>query len=302
MLSHVSKITSGIAITLLLCGVACAVPPLPQPATTTPRHPSATPTTPQPVPATLPLPSIVPGTPSPTAAPIIRPSITPINTPPANAYLPLNIAAPNPPLGVVEPSAYLLGTTPDTNVAQAQVRLFGQGLRFYLIVLSPESTGVEQEIYQDLIRRNLRATTGPDEGIDTSSLPCAPNCEFTPVQAVNEISVESWVNVLRHEQRHMVQAIHNPNLAQDFRDANGLFTTYAAFEEACADDGIYVGEFMYHASERMPRLKMVLGEGNVLTLSEACQGDKTAYENIVSAYESRAGGAGSFAELFPPYR
>lgn len=301
MLSNLfSKITRGVAISLFLCGVACATPPVPQPSTPTRVILALTPTLMQPTPPSLPATTIAPDTVSPSATPIILPSPTPTSTPYSNVYSPLNVAA-NPTSSGVEPSNYLIGTTPDTNLAQAQARLLGEGLRFYVNVLSPESVGVEQEIYQDLRRRNLRATTGPDEGIDTSALPCAPSCEFTPYQAVNEISVESWVNVLRHEQRHMVQAVHNPNLARDFRGANGLFTTYAAFEEGCADDGIYVGESIYHTSERMPKLKLVLGDGNALTLTQACQGDKTAYENIVRAYESRAGGAGSFAELFPPY-
>lgn len=196
---------------------------------------------------------------------------------------------------------YLRGTTPDTNVAQAQARLFQQGLRFYLIVVSPESTDIEQSIYRDLVKRNIRATTGPDEGYDTTSLKCHPNCAFIPVHAVNEISVESWTNVLHHEQRHMVQAANNPNMARDFRDAQGRFTTYAAFLEACADDGIYVAEQIYHASERMPKLKAALGANNANLLDNACRGDTTAYRDVMQRYENQMGESGAFVKLFPPY-
>lgn len=198
--------------------------------------------------------------------------------------------------------AYVRGTTLDTNVAQAFARLFQQGLRFYLIVVSADSVGLEQTIYQDLVKRNIRATTGPDEGFDTSGLKCHPNCVFIRAHAVNEISIESWVNVLRHEQRHMVQAANNPNMARDFRDAEGTFTTYAAFAEACADEGIYVGEEIYHASERMPKLKAALGAPNAALLEKACQGDTAAYRNIVQLFETKSGGPGAFARLFPPYK
>jgi hypothetical protein len=297
-----SKFIVVVGIGGLILTIGCTTPPVPQPIPLTVAFVPATPTLTQVVTPTYSASTITPSAIQPITSTLAMPSLTPSSTPTAYSFPPLNVQAPQPPISATRSTAYLIGTTPDTNVAQAQARLLAQGLRFYLNVISPESTGIEQEIYQDLIRRDLRATTGPDEGISTSALPCAPNCDFVPIHAVNEISVESWVNVLRHEQRHMVQAANNPNLAHDFRAANGVFTTYAAFEEVCADDGIYVGEPLYHTSERMSKLKMVLGAGNALTLQEACEGDKAAYENIVRAYESRLGGVGSFAQLFPPYR
>lgn len=198
--------------------------------------------------------------------------------------------------------AYLSGTTLDTNVAKAQARLFRQGLRFYLIVVSAESVNLEQAIYRDLVKRNVRATTGPDEGFDTSRLKCYPNCVFVAAYAVNTLGIEFWANVLRHEQRHMVQAANNPNMARDFRDAQGNFTTYAAFAEACADEGICVAEEIYHASERMPKLRATLGVTNTARLERACQGDTVAYRNVVETYEAKLGERGAFAKLFPPYK
>ena len=181
-------------------------------------------------------------------------------------------------------------------------RLFLEGLDFSVIIVSPQSTGVKKQIYDDLIKRNFRATAGPDEGFDTKEVDCYPNCVFVRYQAVNQISVESWKNVMRHEQRHMVQASHNRNLAHEFRSSpTNMFTTYAAFMEACADDGIYVGEPSYHASERMPRLKNNLGIANTTLLTHACEGYPDAYIKTVDAYDAKAG-KGAFAKLFPPYK
>ena len=230
------------------------------------------------------------------------PPVTPANTAtwkPSPAHTP-NVLSP------VERSSelttYLINGDEHTNVAQAQAQLFQEGLRFYLIVVSPQSTGLEADIYQDLVKRNIRATTGPDEGFDTQSLECHPNCVFIYGEAVNALSVASWKNVLRHEQRHMVQAANNPDLAREFRQGTeGLFTTYAAFLEACADDGILVAEEIYHASERMPVLKDALGAENYTTLERACQGIPEAYDRVVKIYEAKKG-TGAFARLFPPYQ
>jgi len=202
-----------------------------------------------------------------------------------------------------ETDGALIGTIEDTNLGRAQAELLAEGAKFNLIILSNQSIGLEGEIYKDLIKRNIRSTTGPDEGFDTSSLDCYPTCIFVPIGVLNELSVESWTYVLRHEERHTIQAGNNPNLARDFRPTmDGPFTTYAAFEEAYADDGIYVGENIYHASERMPKLKMVLGASNMATYERACQGDQTAYQDIVNIYNSKAGGKGAFETLFPPYK
>ncbi len=227
------------------------------------------------------------------------PAPTPVNTPTGTEENPVVTQTP---VSTAELESYLRGTTADTNAARAQARLFQEGLRFYLIVVSASSTGLEGEIYQDLTRRNIRATTGPDEGFDTTRVECHPNCVYVPKAAVNAITAESWVNVLRHEQRHMVQAANNPDLAQAFRpDKEGLFTTYAAFLEVCADDSIYVGEPIYHTSQRMPKLKAALGGENLALLTQACEGDVAAYSGVVRVYEGKMG-EGTFAKLFPPYK
>lgn len=227
---------------------------------------------------------------------------TTVNTPtstesPANAPIGLSRAELS-----GELSKYLVNGSKTTSAAQAQAQLFQEGLRFYLIVVSPNSTGLEGEINQDLVKRNFRATTGPDEGFDTQSLECHPNCVFVPAEVADALSVEGWRNVLAHEQRHMVQAANNPDLAREFRRTEeSLFSTYAAFLEACADDGIYVAEETYHASERMPQLKNGLGAAREGELERACEGFKDAYQGIVTAYEAKAG-QGAFAKLFPPYK
>jgi hypothetical protein len=207
-----------------------------------------------------------------------------------------------PPTLIPIPAGYLEGASRETSVARAQTELRSEGLVFSVIVVSFTSEGLRYEIYQDLIRRNFRATTGPDEGIDTTPFECYPDCVFIRQDAVDTLPVESWKNVLRHEQRHMVQAANHPALAQAFRQTDSLFTTYAAFLEACADDGIFVAENMYHASERMPMLREVLGAPNTYTLAQACQGKPPAYTEIVHLYENRVGVPGAFAQLFPPYR
>lgn len=191
---------------------------------------------------------------------------------------------------------------PPANVEVAQQELQDRGIHFTLLVISAESEGVQGAIYRDLLKRHLRATSGPDEGFDTRSLDCFPKCVLVRAEVVNEISVESWVNVLRHEQRHMVQAANNPNLALQFRPTtDALFTTYAAFMEACADDGIFVAENIYHSSERMPELRAVLGLENVGLMEPACAGFRESYESIVTAFDAKQG-EGAFAALFPPYK
>lgn len=197
---------------------------------------------------------------------------------------------------------YQINADATTNVAKAQSLIYDEGIRFYLVVLSKGATGLEAEIYKDLVERKIRATTGPDEGFNTESLKCNPNCVFVPIKVVDALSVESWASVLRHEHRHMIQASHNPTMADDFRDAEGLFTTYAAFLEACADDGIYVGEEIYHAQVRMPQLNKVLGEAHQADLQAACEGHKDTYDTVVRLYEQETGQPGSFAKLFPQYR
>lgn len=250
------------------------------------RDSTPLPPSPQPTLSGTPLPSLRPfaaQTPTPTAPRIISTSI-------------LTLAE------MAKEDAKSLGSKRTTNVALASEQLFQEGLAFSVIVVSPLSTGIQARIYDDLTKRHLRATSGPDEGIDTTSLKCHPNCVFIHYRALDEIGVESWKNVLRHEQRHMVQALHNPNLARDFRrPTDNLFTTYAAFMEACADDGIYVAEPMYRSSVRMPELVKILGGESKTLLTRACLGYTDAYQEIVGAFELK-GGSGSFANLFPPYK
>lgn len=188
----------------------------------------------------------------------------------------------------------------DSNVEQADAQLQKSGSQFDLIFVSTKSTGVQADIYRDLRQRNIRATTGPDEGIDTQGESCYPNCVFIPREEADAISVEAWIEVLRHEYRHIIQEKNNPDMARDFRNSQGLFTTYAAFSEACADYGIDV-EPLYHAQERIDRLKQVLGAVRQGLLDRACDGDKLAYQTLLDQYNQSAGYSGAFGDLFPPY-
>lgn len=168
-----------------------------------------------------------------------------------------------------------------------------------LIILSEDSTGLEGEIYARLRRRKFRATTGTDDGFDTREIPYCPNCILVPVEEVDALTVASWKRVFLHEARHLIQLRRNPDLARDFR-SSGRFTTYAAFCEACADDGLYTTP-VYHARERMAALRVAIGEKNELLLARACQGDREAYQELVRLYEAQNEGGGAFADLFPPY-
>lgn len=143
-------------------------------------------------------------------------------------------------------------------------------------------------------------TTGPDEGFDVSSLSCSPRCLFVPLEDANSITVENWLRVLDHEYRHVIQAENNPNLARDFRDTTGSFTTYAAFSESCADYGIGVGN--YRAQERLDELKYTLGPEKAALLDTACKGNKDAYQEVVSEFNTTNHSDQAFMQLFPPYR
>jgi hypothetical protein len=171
-----------------------------------------------------------------------------------------------------------------------------------LSVVSSDSSGVEKTLYDDMIKRNIRATTGPDEGIDARSVACYPTCVFVPLDAVNAIGVESWHAVLQHEYHHIIQVQHNPNLAADFRGSNGSFTTYAAFMEACADYGLNVGVELYHAQERIDKLKSIVGRDQESLLEQACNGVKGAYTQLMNSYNNKASNLDAFATLFPPYK
>lgn len=210
--------------------------------------------------------------------------------------------APAAPKGTIQAApSETLAEVEESNAGHAYEQLKREGNDFTMIVVSSLSTGLEQQIFADLEKRDYRATTGPDEGYDTSTLACYPNCVIVRQDALDAVPAESWVRVLQHEQKHMVQLRNNSDLAKDFRLADGTFTTYAAFAEACADYGLNVGED-YHAQERIDRLKSVLGAQAESVLDSACQGDKAAYSRLMQEYNEALGQASAFAELYPPYR
>ncbi len=196
---------------------------------------------------------------------------------------------------------YVVNGTGHSNVEQAHASLLGEGYKVYLILVSYRSTGVEGQIYRDLIARHFRSTTGPDEGIDTRGEFCYPNCVFVPVQDANVIGASGWVGVLRHEYRHITQAENNSNMAHDFRSPNGVFTSYAAFSEACADYGLNEA-LVYHAGYRINRLTSVLGIQQQTLIDAACSGNMSAYQNLVARYNQQLGNPRAFAQWFPPYR
>ncbi len=168
-----------------------------------------------------------------------------------------------------------------------------------LVLLDSNATGVEGTIYQSLRLRKFRATTGPDERIDTHSLPYCPACSFVPREEADAISVASWRGVLLHEARHVVQAINNPDMAADFAGPDGGFSVYAAFCEACADEGLNTTR-MYRAAERMPALREAVGSDGVELVERACAGHKDAYIALRALYD-RLEGEGAFDRLFKPF-
>ncbi len=199
------------------------------------------------------------------------------------------------------PPNYVVNGTGYSNVESAHARLLNKGYKVYLILVSYRSAGVEGQIYRDLIARHFRSTTGPDEGIDTHGEFCYPDCVFVPQQDANVISVSGWVGVLEHEYRHITQAENNPNMAQDFRLPNGLFTSYGAFSEACADYGLNEAP-VYRAGYRINRLKSVLGIQQQSLITAACRGNMPAYQSLVARYDQKVRNLRAFARLFPPYR
>ncbi len=194
-------------------------------------------------------------------------------------------------------SPFVINPTGGSNVEEAHARLEAAGDKVYLVIVSSDSSGDLGTIYYDLQTRQIRATAGPDEGIDTRSVSCYPDCVFVRREDVDDLSVAGWMAVLRHEYRHVTQARNNPEMAHAFRGADGRFTPYAAFLEACADYGINV-KASYHAQERIDALKAALGPGMEGVLGQACQGQAWAFDALLREYQSRGS---SFNELFPPY-
>src|SRR5205823_6138097 len=113
------------------------------------------------------------------------------------------------------PAATVVKEASPSAVEQAQARLQSEGSKSTLLIVSASSSGVELALYRDMRARKIRATTGPDEGIDTRGLSCFPNCVFVPAEEVNALEVDAWLAVLHHEARHAVQAANNPNMASD---------------------------------------------------------------------------------------
>ena len=169
----------------------------------------------------------------------------------------------------------------------------------YLVILSDTSGGLEGQIYGVLRRRKFRATTGPDEGIDTRSLFCAPGCIFVPTEEKNALGIGGWQEVLLHEARHVEQLSNNPNMARDFVTADGGRSLYAGFCEACADDGLYTTP-LYYAKERLEKLRSVVGPEREELVARACHGDKDAYRDLSALYNQLVGDPGAFGELFRP--
>ena len=197
---------------------------------------------------------------------------------------------------------YVVRPIGGTHVERAYEELVRRDMlrRVTLILLDADVGGVEKRIYDSMKRRKFRATTGPDEGIDASGVPGCPRCIFVPRDDANVISIASWQGILIHEKRHLSQAAVNTTLAMDFRGDAGQFTSYAAFCEACADDGLFTTP-MYRSRERLAQLREVVGAENAALLEQACRGDKTAYSELALLHDSLVQEPGAFEELFRPY-
>lgn len=283
---------------LLLLLAACGAQPFNRGGTLSPT-PSSTPPAVTTAEATAttstaaPSPDETPGTPSAAATPTDAAETGTPDLTPTDAGTSTPTATP--------PPGYVLYGPGNSNAERAHAILLDQGDLVYLIVVSSASTGVEGDIYRDLRQRNFRTTTGPDEGVDTSTEVCYPNCVYVLAEEINAIGVNSWIRVLQHEYRHITQVKNNPGLARDFRDPNGTFTTYGAFMEACADYGLDVAP-VYHAQQRLDWLKNILGADQQPLIDQACSGDVIAYQSLHDRYDQTYGRNDAFEQLFPQYR
>ncbi len=201
---------------------------------------------------------------------------------------------------VQQSSPFVVNGAGESLAEQAHEHLLEEGEKVYLILLSPDSPDVQGLIYYDLQKRDILATTGPDEGFDTHNLFCYPRCVFVRKEDASISTVESWTALLRHEYRHIAQAENNPEMAHDFRNPDGRFTTYAAFMEACADYGLNI-KVSYHAQERIDSLKQGLSTDFIGVLDRACKGDEWAYQAVRDQYNKRIGFSRAFDDLFPSY-
>ena len=78
-------------------------------------------------------------------------------------------AAAQTPAAQATPPKVVVDDSGESSAGQAVVRLRADGLPMTLVIVSENSTGVELAVYQDLHQRMIRATAGPDEGIDIRS-------------------------------------------------------------------------------------------------------------------------------------
>lgn len=215
----------------------------------------------------------------------------------------------------IDSSSYRLPTNIKAVLKQEATKFLGdlyeEGLppeQIQFFIVDANSPGVLVKIYQDLASRGLGATTVEDypglkEAFNTPFLLfMTPNLTLTS-------SPKFLSNLLIHEFRHIRQAIGNPNLQEDFRNPDGSFTTYAAFMEAWADEGLCTTPKYQSCTLRMPTLRQTLKSyqtTNKLTadsdrlIDMAGNGDKTAY-NMLAEWFAAAKGSTSFSRLFPSF-
>lgn len=211
--------------------------------------------------------------------------------------------------------SYRLPTSTEAILRQEATKFLGdlyeeelppEQIQFFIV--DANFPGILGKIYQDLASRGLGATTVEDypglkETFDT------PFLLFMTPNLILRSSPEFLSRLLIHEFRHIRQAIGNPNLQEDFRNPDGSFTTYAAFMEAWADEGLCTTPKYQSCAWRMPTLRQTLKNYQTTNSLEidydrlidmAGNGDKTAYNIVVAWYET-ARGLTSFSRLFPSY-
>ena len=218
----------------------------------------------------------------------------------------------------------------DTSLGQAiQIYNSINDRRIVVHVVSSESEGLDQEMYEDLSARGWRMM-GPEDFAGSIEKPGWPYVVIALEDTLNANTIEVWGYVLEHEYVHMVAAenlaLEGINLAEVMRGENGVFTHRARFHEVCADyypldaEGNHrpVAEF-YGAMPRMTELLDVLAEYSeedleyisdpnltilpitgISLLDAACVWDREAMERVRTLFDARRGD-GSFDILFPVY-
>lgn len=184
-----------------------------------------------------------------------------------------------------------------SNINTALSRLAEEGIHLTVYIVSKNSEGIHLEVYKDLVNRRIAATVGPDEGIDTSSVPNYPNIVFL-MSGYENRSPSFLYLLLRHEWWHTIQASNNPNMANDFTENNSgkRFGPYGAFSEACAE--VYGGDVT--TGYRDLELKLILKEFDKNLVDKACAGNISAYLKLVNQVVQKLG-PGKFERMFPPY-